>query len=35
MNWTIIIAETLIMTAAFTAAILIPLMKPPVCWSQA
>lgn len=32
MNWTIIIIETLIMTAAFTAMILIPLVKNPVWW---
>ena len=27
MNWTIIIIETIVLTAAFTAMILIPLMK--------
>ena len=32
MNWTIIIIETLVMTAAFTAMILIPLVKNPVWW---
>ncbi len=32
MNWTIIIIETIILTAAFTAMILIPLMKNPVWW---
>ncbi len=32
MNWTIIIIETLVMTAAFTAMILIPLTKNPVWW---
>ena len=29
MNWTIIIIETIILTAAFTAMILIPLVKNP------
>ena len=33
-NWTIIIVEPLIMTAAFTAAILIPLVKNPLWWPQ-
>ncbi len=32
MNWTIIIIETIILTAAFTAMILIPLVKNPVWW---
>ena len=32
MNWTIIIIETLVLTAAFTAMILIPLVKNPVWW---
>ena len=32
MNWTIIIIETIIMTIAFTAMILIPLVKNPVWW---
>ena len=32
MNWTIIIAETIVMTIAFTAMILIPLVKNPVWW---
>ncbi len=32
MNWTAIIIETLVMTAAFTAMILIPLVKNPVWW---
>ena len=32
MNWTIIIIEALVMTAAFTAMILIPLVKNPVWW---
>ena len=32
MNWTVIIIETLAMTAAFTAMILIPLVKNPVWW---
>lgn len=32
MNWTIIIIETIVMTAAFTAMILIPLTKNPVWW---
>ena len=32
MNWTVIIIETLVMTAAFTALILIPLVKNPVWW---
>ena len=32
MNWTVIIIETLVMTAAFTAMILIPLVKNPVWW---
>ena len=32
MNWTIIIIETIILTAAFTAIILIPLVKNPVWW---
>ena len=30
MNWTIIIIEALVLTAAFTAMILIPLVKNPV-----
>lgn len=32
MNWTIIILETIVMTIAFTAMILIPLVKNPVWW---
>ena len=32
MNWTVIIIETLAMTAAFTAMVLIPLVKNPVWW---
>ena len=32
MNWTIIVIEALVLTAAFTAMILIPLMKNPVWW---
>ena len=32
MNWTIIILETIVMTVAFTAMILIPLVKNPVWW---
>ena len=32
MNWTITIIETIVMTAAFTAMILIPLVKNPVWW---
>ena len=32
MNWTVIIIETLVMTAAFTAMVLIPLVKNPVWW---
>lgn len=32
MNWTIIICETIIMTIAFTAMVLIPLVKNPVWW---
>ncbi len=32
MNWTIIIIETIVMTIAFTAMILIPLVKNPVWW---
>ena len=32
MNWTIIIIETIVLTAAFTAMILIPLVKNPVWW---
>ena len=32
MNWTVIIIETLVLTAAFTAMILIPLTKNPVWW---
>ena len=32
MNWTVIIIETLVLTAAFTAMILIPLVKNPVWW---
>jgi hypothetical protein len=32
MNWTIIIIETVVMTIAFTAMILIPLVKNPVWW---
>ena len=35
MNWTIIIAETIVMTIAFTAMILIPLVKNPVWWNAA
>ena len=32
MNWTVIIIETLAMTATFTAMVLIPLVKNPVWW---
>ena len=32
MNWTIIILEAVILTIAFTAMILIPLVKNPVWW---
>ena len=32
MNWMIIICETVIMTIAFTALVLIPLVKSPVWW---
>ena len=32
MNWTIIIIETIVLTLAFTAMILIPLVKNPVWW---
>ena len=32
MNWTIIIIETFVMTIAFTAMVLIPLVKNPVWW---
>ena len=32
MNWMIIICETVIMTIAFTAMVLIPLVKNPVLW---
>jgi len=32
MNWTIIILETIVMTVAFTAMILMPLVKNPVWW---
>ena len=32
MNWTVIIIETIVLTVAFTAAILIPLSKNPVWW---
>ena len=32
MNWTIIIIETIVITIAFTAMILIPLVKNPVWW---
>ena len=32
MNWTIIIIETIVLTLAFTAMILIPLVKKPVWW---
>ena len=32
LNWTIIIIETIVLTAAFTAMILIPLVKNPVWW---
>ena len=32
MNWTIVITETIVMTIAFTAMILIPLVKNPVWW---
>ncbi len=32
MNWMIIICETVIMTIAFTAMVLIPLVKNPVWW---
>lgn len=32
MNWTIIVIEALVLTAAFTAMILIPLVKNPVWW---
>ena len=30
MNWTVIIIETIVMTAAFTAMVLLPLVKNPV-----
>ena len=33
MNWTIFIAETIVMTIDFTAMILIPLVKNPECSS--
>ena len=32
MDWTAIIIETLVMTAAFTAAVIVPLVKNPVWW---
>ena len=32
MNWTIIIIEAIVMTIAFTAMVLIPLVKNPVWW---
>lgn len=32
MNWTVIIIETLVLTLAFTAMVLIPLVKNPVWW---
>ena len=32
MNWTVIIIETIVMTIAFTAMVLIPLVKNPVWW---
>lgn len=32
MNWTVIVIETIVLTAAFTAMILIPLVKNPVWW---
>ena len=32
MDWTVIIIETLVMTAAFTAAVIVPLVKNPVWW---
>lgn len=32
MNWMIIICETVIMTIAFTAMVMIPLVKNPVWW---
>ena len=32
MNWTIIIIETIVLTLAFTAMILIPLVKKIVSW---
>ena len=32
MNWTVVIIETIIMTIAFTAMVLIPLVKNPVWW---
>ncbi len=32
MNWTIVIIEIIVMTAAFTVMILIPLLKNPVWW---
>ena len=32
MNWTVIILEAVILTLAFTAMILIPLLKNPVWW---
>ena len=32
MNWTVIILESVILTIAFTAMILIPLVKNPVWW---
>ena len=34
MNWTIIIIETIILIIAFTAMILMPLIKNPVTYSQ-
>ena len=32
MNWIVVIIETLVMTAAFTAAVIVPLVKNPVWW---
>ena len=32
MNWTIIVIEAIVLTAAFTAMVLIPLVKNPVWW---
>ena len=32
MNWTIIIIEAIVMTIAFTAMVLIPLVKNPLWW---